>query len=137
MAQKPLTTFDTAGLERLAEAAMARKNETTAESTVHTSVTAMVTSALWNTVAHVKCEAPSGGSSAGWNIMATKSLSAWEVALPRSTVPYCMWMNVITVSTASTTSVICTDQLRSPAEVRRIFPPERSMTSAVDFLSCV
>ena len=44
-----------------------------AEIMVHSTVTAMVTSVLSATFAQLKCAAPRGGSSAGWNIMAQKS----------------------------------------------------------------
>lgn len=76
MATKPFTALETAGLDRFAEAASARKNDTMADSTVQMAVTATVMTALSSTVAQVKWDAPSGGSSAGWSIMAPKSARA-------------------------------------------------------------
>ena len=73
MATNPLTALETSGFERFSDAASARKNEMMAEMMVHSTVTAMVTSVLSATFAQLKCAAPNGGSSAGWNIMAQKS----------------------------------------------------------------
>ena len=58
IATTPLTTFETAGLERFSEAARARKNDTMPEITVVMAVMASVMTALSSTVPHVKWPAP-------------------------------------------------------------------------------